>query len=80
MNRRSFISSILTLCAAPTILPAALTYRRVWVPEPQRIVLPYYGYDIGAGSLTQARIVWIPPDRFAALFIPTEYHGKAVLI
>lgn len=33
MNRRSFISSILTLGVAPLILPAATTYSRVWTPK-----------------------------------------------
>lgn len=32
MNRRGFLKSILTLCAAPAILPAALTHGRIWKP------------------------------------------------
>lgn len=33
MNRRSFITSILTACAGPLILPSATTYKRLWRPK-----------------------------------------------
>jgi len=40
MNRRSFLSSVLALGAAPLILPAATTYQRIWVPR--RRVIGFY--------------------------------------
>lgn len=43
-NRRSFLSSLILGCSAPFILPASLTYKRVWKKENEIYKADMTGY------------------------------------